>query len=108
MKKTTALTIALIISNIAWSGAWFYTSIDKGVTIAYQQDSIASHERSLEQVLSLAKYNLIGKIVEYAKTIAPINVDGLEPFVKEGCLNYGQICLKLNQHQVITEIKAYP
>ena len=108
MKKTSALTIALIISNIAWSGAWLYKWIDKGVSIAYQQDSIASTERSLEQVLSLAKHNLIGKTVEYAKTIAPIAVDDLEPFVKEGCLNYGQICLKLDQHQVITEIKAYP
>ena len=108
MKKTTALTIALIISNIAWFGAWFYTSIDKGVTIAYQQDSIASHERSLKQLLSLAKHNLIGKTVEYAKTVAPINVDDLEPFVKEGCLNYAQVCLKFDQHQVITEIKAYP
>ena len=107
MKTTTALTIALISSHIGWFGAWLYTSIDKGVTIAYHQDTIVTTERSLQQALSLAQHNVIGKTVEYVKAVVPRDLGGAEPFVKEGCLNYGEICLQLDQHQVIAEIKTF-
>ena len=107
MKTTTTLTIALISSHIGWFGAWLYTSIDQGVTIAYQQDTIIMTERSLQQALSLAQHNVVGKTVAHVKRVMPRDLDEAEPFVKEGCLNYGQVCLKLDQHQVITEIKIF-
>ena len=107
MRKTTALMITLILSHIAWFGAWLYRSLDMGVTIAYQQDRIDTTASSLQQALSLAQHNLIGKSAEDAKREIPRDLHDAEPYVKEGCLYYGQICLELNQDQVITEIKAF-
>ena len=101
------MTIALIVSHIGWFGAWLYTSVDKGVTIAYQQDTTITMERNLQQALSLAQHNVVGKTVEDVKRVIPNDLDDTEPFVKEGCLNYGQVCLKLDQYQVITEIKTF-
>ncbi|WP_260258651.1 hypothetical protein [Vibrio intestinalis] len=107
MKKIIFLIALLVLSNLFWLGTWFIKAIDIGVTQTYQQASYETTSQSLRQAIVLAKHDLIGKDAKSVIKRIPRDVDDFEPFIKEGCLYYSQICVKLDENQVITDVTLF-
>ncbi|MDA0147372.1 hypothetical protein [Vibrio sp. LaRot3] len=107
MKKVIFLSVLLIVSNLFWLGTLVLKAIDLGVTQTYQQASYETAAQALKQAIVLAKHDLIGKDAEQVIKLIPRDVDDFEPFIKEGCLYYSEICLKLDEAQVITDITLF-
>ncbi len=89
--------MALVGSNLYW----IYTIFDQGVTQMYTEMSLDSTIKQLEQTTVLANLNLKGLTKDQALEKIGKDVYGFDPFVKEGCIWAGQICVALNNNHVI-------
>ncbi|MDB9744266.1 hypothetical protein OAA91_01925 [Fibrobacterales bacterium] len=105
-KITITLTSILILSNLFWLTNYAYTSIDHGVTISYQNASIETSSKMLEQALIIANQKVVGKSLSLVQSSLTLDVYGLEPFIKDGCLNAGGLCLKIGENNHISEVQG--
>lgn len=106
MKKSTIiLSLAFVFSNIGWVLLGMYTVIDCGVTKTYQDASMESTLKMLDQSIVVANLNLVGKNLGEVKELLPKDSYGLTPFEKEGCLYAGGLCLVVNADQVIETLR---
>jgi hypothetical protein len=94
----------LSILLIATNGYWLYSTIDFGISYTYLESSMDLTAKALEQTMIVANHNVIGMPLEEAQIKFKTDVYGLEPFIKEGCLYVGQVCLELNDKNIITEV----
>ena len=67
----------------------------------YTESSLDSAQSEYKQIVVLANSNLVGLSASEAMKRIEKDINGLEPFLKEGCLHYGQICLRLNSENII-------
>jgi hypothetical protein len=98
MKTLVVILISLLFLS---NGFWLYQIVDNGITSTYKEASFEMTTKMLDQTVLIANKNIIGTSLEQAKTQFPKDVYGLEPFVKDGCLVLGQVCLKLNSNNII-------
>ena len=89
--------LALIGTNAFWA----YVVIDQGVTQSYTQASSDLAQKQYEQTLVLANLQLIGLSSKEAIKRIGKDVYGLNPFIKEGCIVAGQVCIKLKDDKVV-------
>jgi len=101
MMKPKLSTMVLVLLLIASNAFWFYGAIDQGVTLMYTESSFQYAQSNYEQLLALTDENLIGRSANEVITLIPVDNNGLEPFLKEGCLYYDQICLRLGPSNII-------
>ena len=86
-----------------------YGLVDDAVTGMYADASYELTEQMYLQSLALANLNLIGMSVDEAKEKVGSDIDGFDPFEKEGCLYVGQICLQVDSNRTIEVIReSYP
>ena len=106
MNRNTVLLLLLILSNIGWLVAYAFAKLDHGITLTYQAASYDTSQKMLDQAIIVANKNLVG--VPLSEAIEKIGQDtyGLEPFLKEGCLYAGGLCLEVNNAQVIDKVRA--
>ncbi len=93
----TILLLALIGTNAFWA----YVVIDQGVTQSYTQANSDLVQKQYEQTLVLANLQLIGLSSKEAIKRIGKDVYGLNPFIKEGCIVAGQVCIKLKDDKVV-------
>lgn len=74
---------------------WLFAIVDQGATLTYTEDSFETAQKQYEQTVILANLQLIGSSPEEAMKKIGKDVYGLEPFIKEGCLWAGEVCLLL-------------
>lgn len=103
-KGRAMLILTLILSNIAWLVFHLATRLDHGVTLTYQEASLAQSNKMLEQVLVIANHNLIGKSLGAVKDELSIDNDGHEAFVKGRCLYANGLCLEFDQNDIIVSV----
>ena len=96
------LLTLLIGSNLFW----IYSIIDDAVTCTYSKASYDLLYQTHQQALRLSNLNLIGLPVEEAREVVGKDINGFEPFMKEGCLYVGQICLEIGKDQTIKVVRA--
>lgn len=94
---TIVLSVLLIGSNLFW----LYGAIDQSVSLKYSEMSFESAQSNYEQILVLANKSLIGLSAIEAIELVGKDIHGLDPFIKEKCLIFGQICLRLNTENII-------
>ena len=54
------------------------------------------------QTIILANLDLKGKTAEHAILLIGKDVYGLAPFFKDGCVYAGQVCVQLNENNIVT------
>ena len=101
MKRPRLTTIILALLLIGSNLFWIYGIVDQGVTLTYTESSFESAQSSYEQLLILANKNPVGLSAEEAMAKVGKDIRGLDPFIKEGCLYFGQVCLRLDSKGVI-------
>lgn len=95
------LTIIFLLLVLIGSNAyWFVAILDQGVTQAYTESSLEQAQKQYKQTAILSNLELNGLSSEEALRRIGKDVYGLEPFVKEGCIWAGQVCLRLENDQV--------
>ncbi|WP_299597597.1 hypothetical protein [uncultured Microbulbifer sp.] len=106
MKKNTALIMLLVLSNIGWFVAYAFAKLDHGITLTYQAASDDTSQKMLDQAIIVANKNLVG--VPLSEAIEKIGQDtyGSQPFVKDGCLYAGGLCLEISSAEVIGKVRA--
>ena len=106
MNKNTALVLLLILSNIGWLVAYAFAKLDHGITLTYQAASYDTSQKMLDQAIIVANENLVG--VPLSEAIDKIDQDtyGSQPFVKDGCLYAGGLCLEISGSEVIGKVRA--
>ncbi|WP_028582081.1 hypothetical protein [Desulfogranum japonicum] len=105
MKTNIFLVILLILSNVLWFGSVVYEGVDEGVSLAYLRDSYNRVDNALKQALYIANNNLVGKKLSEVETVIRKDVYGNKPFMKEGCLVAGNLCLKVDDSQRIISVQ---
>lgn len=101
--------IGLLILLLGSNAFWFSALLDNAVTCMYSDASLDMIDQMYRQSLALSNLNLVGLSLEEAKDKIGTDIHGLDPFVKEGCLNVGQICLQIGNDNTIEAIRApYP
>ncbi|MDD1793920.1 hypothetical protein LRP50_12320 [Enterovibrio sp. ZSDZ42] len=105
MKKVIALIVTLIITNVLWLFVFVHSAINHGVTMTYHNASYEYTIDALNQAIIVANENLVGKSINEVRDIIKLDVTGSKPFVKEGCLYISQLCLKLNDEQVVYQVE---
>ncbi len=79
---------------------WFIVVLDQGITQTYMESSLEQAQKQYEQSVILSNLELNGLSSEEALERIGKDVYGLEPFVKEGCIWAGQVCLGLENNRV--------
>jgi|TARA_R110002012_G_C11222206_1_gene562822 hypothetical protein len=97
-----SLALLLIGSNLFW----FFSIVDDAVSCAYSDASFDLLNQMYEQSLVLSNLNLVGLPVNEAKVLIGRDIHGFEPYIKEGCLYVGQICLEIGKDQTIEVVRA--
>jgi hypothetical protein len=95
--------LALLISSNLF---WVFSIIDDAVTCTYSHASYDLLHQMQQQSLILANLNLVGLTVDEAEELIGQDIHGFEPFMKDGCLYVGQICLEIGKNQTIEVIRA--
>jgi hypothetical protein len=98
------LLIALIGSNIYWLLFIF----DIGITTTYREAEYESTSKMLDQTMRLANMNLIGIDADVAMSRIGKGVYGTQPYIKDGCIYAGNVCLKLDESRAIMKIEEPP
>lgn len=96
--------IFLVVLLLGTNGFWVFVLIDDAVTCAYSDSSFELTEKMYRQSVVLANLELIGKTANEAVEIIGKDVYGLEPFIKEGCVYAGQVCVRLNENNIVEGI----
>ncbi|WP_226666217.1 hypothetical protein [Microbulbifer aggregans] len=106
MKRPIFLILLLVLSNIGWFVAYMVAKIDHGITLTYQSASFDTSQMAQDQAIIVANKNLVG--APLAEAIEKIGKDtyGSDPFVKEGCLYAGGLCLEISSGEVIGKVRA--
>ena len=95
------LSILLLLTNVFW----FYQSLDNGVSLTYMEASLETQTKISEQLFVLTNAQLIGKSVNEANNIVPLDTYGSRPFIKDDCLYYGSVCLIVGTNGTIQGFK---
>ena len=98
--KTKLTVIFLILTLVGTNAYWMYAVLDQGVTLTYTEASFETAQKQFEQTVILSNLQLIGLSTEEAIEKIGKDVYGLDPFVKEGCIWAGQVCLLLENNKV--------
>ncbi len=99
-KRKTTITI-LILLLICSNLFWLFAVFDQAVTLTYTKDSYRYSQSNYEQLLELADKGLIGMSADEVIELVGTDGGGLKPFLKEGCLFFDQVCLRLDSNNVI-------
>ncbi len=106
MKKSTViLLLLLIVTNVTWGAMYFYSTVDKGISLTHLQSSYDRTLSQLEITMFAANHGLIGMPVEEAFEVLVTESNEEDPFIKSGCLNAGNMCLKIGSARTIISIK---
>jgi len=70
-------------------------SVDQGISYSYLKASHDMLRNQYAQSIELANLELTGLPVEEALSRIGKDVYGFDPFVKEGCIWAGQVCVEL-------------
>ncbi|MCC4797125.1 Imm58 family immunity protein [Enterovibrio norvegicus] len=106
MKKSTViLLLLLIVSNVTWGAMFFYRTVDSGISLTHLQSSNDRKSSQLEIAMFTANHGLIGMPVEEAFEVIVTESNEEDPFIKSGCLNAGNMCLKIGSARTIVGIK---
>lgn len=105
-RNTKILTAILVLSNLGWIGAYINQSVDHGLTITYQDASYETVSKMLEQALVVANENLVGEPLSEVEALIKTDSYGSEPFIKEGCLYAGGLCLEISEDSKISKVRA--
>lgn len=100
MNSKNKLLVIIVLLTV-FSLYSLYWNIDNGITISYMDVSIESEVYYRKQTTALANLNVIGRTADEVIALAPASIYGAKPFEKEGCLYYGQVCLRLDEQRVI-------
>lgn len=100
MKSKLAI-IFLVIALIGTNAYWFIVVLDQGITQTYMESSLEMSQKQYEQSVILSNLALNGLSSEEAINRIGKDIDGFEPFIKEGCIWAGQVCLSLENNRVI-------
>jgi len=95
--------LALLISSNLF---WVLSIIDDAVTCTYSHASYDLLHQMHQQTIVLANLNLVGQTVGEAQELIGKDIHGFEPFIKDGCLYVGQVCLEIGQDQTIEVVRA--
>lgn len=106
MSRSKILLALLIVSNLGWFVAHLVTQLDIGLTVTYHEASLDTSQKMLDQAIIIANENLIG--VPLADAMDKLGQDtyGLDPFINEGCLYAGGLCLEINSNGVIGGLRT--
>jgi len=96
--------ILLVIALVSSNAYWMMTTLDSGITLTYQESSLELTQKMHEQTLRLANLELIGLGADEALEKIGKDVYGLQPFEKEGCINAGNICVRLDENRKVVGI----
>lgn len=99
MKSNLAI-VFLVITLIGTNAYWFAMVLDQGITQTYMASSLEMSKKQYEQSVVLFNLGLIGLSSEEAVNRIRKDVYDLEPFIKEGCIWAGQVCLSLENDRV--------
>ncbi|MFO6423617.1 hypothetical protein [Motilimonas sp. KMU-193] len=99
------ICIGLFVLLLASNAFWFFAAIDQGISFTYLEASYETLERAHQQLIQLSNLNLIGLTADEAKHLIGHDVYNSEPYIKEGCLQAGQICMKLDGANQIVAIE---
>lgn len=105
-RKTIVLVTLLVLTNVIWVGFYAYSQIDCGLTLTYQDASFRTQSKMLEQAVAIANQNLVGKPLSEAREVLDVDSYGTEPFIKNGCLYAGGLCLEIGDNSIIVGIKS--
>lgn len=83
---------------------WLYALLDSGVSYTYLEASYETSEQMLAQTTRLANMELTGLPADTAIKRIERDVNGLEPFEKDGCIYAAQVCIRLNEDRVVVSI----
>lgn len=100
-RKIKLTTVFLVLALFATNTFWAYRVFDLGVTLTYMEASFDHIRNQYEQMVVLSNLQLVGLSAEEAKERIGKDIRGLDPFVKEGCLWVGQVCLRLQDNVVV-------
>ena len=92
-----SLIVALVGTNLFW----MYVVFDQGVTQTYLDASLQLTTNQLEQTTILSNLDLKGLSAERAIETIGKDVYGFKPFVKEGCIVAGGVCVILEDNRVV-------
>ena len=92
-----ALGLALVLTN----AFWIFVVFDQGVTYTYMESSLEMSQKQFEQAAILANLELKGLSPSEAVERIGKDVYGLDPFIKEGCIWAGQVCLAIENDRVV-------
>jgi hypothetical protein len=98
MKFWIILLVTLLLGTNAF---WILSIIDDAVTCSYSDASFDTTLKMYNQTIVLANLDLKGKTAEQAISLIGKDVYGLSPFIKDGCVNVGQVCVQLNEDNVV-------
>ncbi len=99
MKSKLAI-ILLVLALIGTNAYWLFVIIDQGITQTYMDSSLEMSQKQYEQSVILSNLELNGMSSEEAIKRIGKDVYGSEPFIKEGCIWAGQVCLSLENNYV--------
>lgn len=105
-RNTKILTLIIFLSNIGWLVAYSGQSIDHGITLTYQDASFDTVDKMLDQALVVANGNLVGKPLSEVKAAIKTDSYGLQPFIKEGCMYAGGLCLEIGPDSTIAKVRT--
>ena len=107
MNRNTKIVITLLIlSNLGWISAYIIQSVDHGFTVTYQGASYETVSKMLEQALVVANENLVGEPLSQVEAAIKTDSYGFQPFIKEGCLYAGGLCLEISEDSKISKVRA--
>lgn len=96
----------LLLSNLGWVVAYSMQSLDHGITQSYQSASFDTLDRMLDQALVVANFNLVGKPLSEVQSTIEKDSYGSAPFIKEGCLYAGGLCLEIGTDSRIVKVRT--
>ena len=99
MKYWIVFLITLLLGTNAF---WVLSVIDDAVTCSYSDASFDTTLKMYNQTIILANLDLKGKTAEQAISLIGKDVYGLAPFIKDGCVNAGMVCVQLNENNIVT------
>lgn len=99
MKSKLSILI-LVLSLVVTNAYWLFVVFDQGVTQTYMESSIEMSQKQYEQAVILSNLELKGMKAEDAIKRIGKDVYGAGPFIKEGCIWAGQVCLNLENNRV--------
>lgn len=89
---------------IGTNGFWIFALVDDAVTCMYSDASFDLTEKMYRQSVILANLELKGKSANEAVNLIGKDVYGLDPFIKDGCVYAGQVCVRINENNFVVGI----